>query len=210
MFHENVISQFNAPQQLRESRQARSLERTIIDKSFGCVRPGEMLLVLARPGGGATTLLRLLSNQRKGYTSIEGDVRFGTLSPKEIKGFRGQVVMNGEEVSTKRHCRRAILICDLVYQELFFPSMTVGQTIAFATAVKTPADAMRTRQSKQEWRTRMSDFLLRSMGIAHTKDTKLGNEYIRGVSGGERKRVSIIEVLATKASVFCWDNSTRG
>jgi ATP-binding cassette subfamily G (WHITE) protein 2 (SNQ2) len=88
--------------------------------------------------------------------------------------------------------------------------MTVGQTIAFATAVKTPADAMRTRQSKQEWRTRMSDFLLRSMGIAHTKDTKLGNEYIRGVSGGERKRVSIIEVLATKASVFCWDNSTRG
>ena len=88
--------------------------------------------------------------------------------------------------------------------------MTVGQTIAFATAVKTPADAMRNRRSKKEWRNRMTDFLLRSMGIAHTKDTKLGNEYIRGVSGGERKRVSIIEVLATKASVFCWDNSTRG
>jgi hypothetical protein len=88
--------------------------------------------------------------------------------------------------------------------------MTVGQTIEFATAVKTPSDAMSNRQRKAEFRKNMTDFLLRSMGIAHTKDTKLGNEYIRGVSGGERKRVSIIEVLATRASVFCWDNSTRG
>jgi ABC-type multidrug transport system permease subunit len=39
---------------------------------------------------------------------------------------------------------------------------------------------------------------------------QVGNEFIRGVSGGERKRVSIIECLATRASVFCWDNSTRG
>jgi ABC-type multidrug transport system ATPase subunit len=48
------------------------------------------------------------------------------------------------------------------------------------------------------------------MGISHTADTKVGNEYVRGVSGGERKRVSIIETLATRGSIFCWDNSTRG
>ncbi len=54
------------------------------------------------------------------------------------------------------------------------------------------------------------DFLLKSMGISHTSDTKIGNEYVRGVSGGERKRVSILEVMATRGSVVCWDNSTRG
>lgn len=48
------------------------------------------------------------------------------------------------------------------------------------------------------------------MGISHTHDTKVGNEFVRGVSGGERKRVSILEVMATRGSVFCWDNSTRG
>lgn len=100
VFHENVISQFNLAQRVKEARQAGSKDRTIIDNSFGCVRPGEMLLILARPGGGATTLLRLLSNQRKGYTSIEGDVRFGTMTPQETRGYRGQVVMNGEEVSS--------------------------------------------------------------------------------------------------------------
>lgn len=51
---------------------------------------------------------------------------------------------------------------------------------------------------------------MRMFGISHTKYTKVGNEYVRGVSGGERKRVSIAETLATKSTVLCWDNSTRG
>jgi ABC-type multidrug transport system ATPase subunit len=38
----------------------------------------------------------------------------------------------------------------------------------------------------------------------------VGNAQIRGVSGGERKRVSIAEMMATRASVLAWDNSTRG
>ena len=41
-------------------------------------------------------------------------------------------------------------------------------------------------------------------------DTKVGNEYVRGVSGGEKKRVSIAEAMITKASIQAWDNSTRG
>ena len=40
--------------------------------------------------------------------------------------------------------------------------------------------------------------------------TVVGNAFVRGVSGGERKRVSIAETLATKSAVTCWDNSTRG
>ena len=48
------------------------------------------------------------------------------------------------------------------------------------------------------------------MGIFHTYDIKVGNEFVRGVSGGERKRVSIIETLATRGSVYFRDNSTRG
>lgn len=39
---------------------------------------------------------------------------------------------------------------------------------------------------------------------------QVGNEFVRGVSGGERKRVSIIETLCNRSSIACWDNSTRG
>lgn len=88
--------------------------------------------------------------------------------------------------------------------------MTVGQTIEFAIWLKTPATILGDKKKRDEHRCQHVDFLLRSMGIPHTRDTKIGNEYIRGVSGGERKRVSILEMLTTKAAVFCWDNSTRG
>lgn len=47
-------------------------------------------------------------------------------------------------------------------------------------------------------------------GISHTINTKVGDDYVRGVSGGERKRVSIAEVMLSQSSIQCWDNSTRG
>lgn len=94
--------------------------------------------------------------------------------------------------------------------ELFFPTLTVGQTIDFATRMKIPFHLPSNIQTGVEYQKESRDFLLRSMGISHTHDTKVGNEFVRGVSGGERKRVSIIETMATRGSVFCWDNSTRG
>lgn len=47
-------------------------------------------------------------------------------------------------------------------------------------------------------------------GLTHTVDTRVGDDVIRGVSGGERKRVSIAEAALTGAKFQCWDNSTRG
>jgi len=46
--------------------------------------------------------------------------------------------------------------------------------------------------------------------IEHTAKTVIGNQFIRGVSGGERRRVSIAEMMITSGTVLAWDNSTRG
>ncbi|KAL6361388.1 hypothetical protein LRP88_04856 [Fusarium phalaenopsidis] len=188
--HENVVSQFNIPKLVKESRHKPPL-KTILDNSHGCVKPGEMLLVLGRPGSGCTTLLNMIANHRRGYASVSGDVHYGSMTADEAKTYRGQIVMNTEE-------------------ELFFPSLTVGQTMDFATRLKVPFQLPDGVTSAEEMRIETRDFLLQSMGIEHTHDTKVGNAFIRGVSGGERKRVSIIETLTTRGSVFCWDNSTRG
>lgn len=69
---ENVLSQFNKVQQAKEARNKAPL-RTILDGSSGCVKPGEMLLVLGRPGSGCTTLLKMLANKRKGYVDHNFD-----------------------------------------------------------------------------------------------------------------------------------------
>lgn len=65
-FKENVLSQFNLIQLAKDLR-AKPALKTILENSSGCVRPGEMLLVLGRPGSGCTTLLKMLANKRNGY-----------------------------------------------------------------------------------------------------------------------------------------------
>ena len=133
----------------------------------------------------------MLANKRGGFAEVSGDVYFGSMTHKEASRYPGQIVMNTEE-------------------EVFFPSLTVSQAMDFATRMKIPAQRPNTLQNPKDYQQYFKDFLLRSLGIEHTAKTKVGNEYIRGVSGGERKRVSIIECMATRGSVFCWDNSTRG
>ncbi|KAF9885458.1 hypothetical protein FE257_012894 [Aspergillus nanangensis] len=187
--NENLFSQFNFIQLARKFRQKPAV-RSILQNSHGCVKPGEMLLVLGRPGSGCTTLLNALSNRRAGYRSVTGDVRFGTMTPEEAMQYKGQIVMNSEE-------------------EIFFPTLTVGQTMDFATRLKIPFN-LPEGATPADWADGFKRFLMESMKISHTEDTKVGNEFVRGVSGGERKRVSIIECMATRGSVFCWDNSTRG
>ncbi|KAJ9144065.1 ABC-2 type transporter [Pleurostoma richardsiae] len=188
--HDNVTSQLNIPRLVRESRRKPPL-KTILDNTHGCVKPGEMLLVLGRPGSGCTTLLSVLANRRRGYSSVEGDVFYGSMNPTEAKQYRGQIVMNTEE-------------------ELFFPTLTVGQTMDFATRLKIPYKLPDGITDKEQLKEENLEFLLESMSIEHTHGTKVGNEFVRGVSGGERKRVSIIECMASRGSIFCWDNSTRG
>ncbi|EEA23735.1 hypothetical protein TMatcc_006811 [Talaromyces marneffei ATCC 18224] len=188
--NENALSQFNIPKKVTESRHRKPLRRILSD-SHGCVKPGEMLLVLGRPGSGCTTLLNMIANRRGGYSSVSGDVWYGSMTPQEAEAYRGQVVMNSEE-------------------EIFFPTLTVGQTLDFATRVKIAHHVPQDVESQEALRLETKEFLLESMGILHTHGTMVGNEYVRGVSGGERKRVSIIETLATRGSVYCWDNSTRG
>ncbi|ROV95974.1 hypothetical protein VMCG_07971 [Cytospora schulzeri] len=159
--------------------------RTLINDFSGVVRDGEMMLVLGRPGSGCSTFLKAIANNRESYASVTGDVSYGGISASEQKNhFRGEVTYNMED-------------------DVHFASMNVWQTLVFALYTKTKKKTM-------EEIPIIAEALMKVFGISHTKHTLVGDEYTRGVSGGERKRVSIAETLASKSSVVCWDNSTRG
>lgn len=159
--------------------------RTLINEFSGVVRDGEMMLVLGRPGSGCSTFLKAIANNRESFASVTGDVSYGGIPASEQKrNFRGEVTYNMED-------------------DVHFASMSVWQTLIFALYTKTK------KKAKEEIPV-IAEALMKIFGISHTKHTLVGDEYIRGVSGGERKRVSIAETLASKSSVVCWDNSTRG
>lgn len=93
--------------------------------------------------------------------------------------------------------------------DIHIPTLTVEQTLAFALSTKTPAKRV-PGMSGKEFNKELMDTLLKMLNIEHTRNTLVGNEFVRGVSGGERKRVSILEMMATRAQVVSYDNSTRG
>jgi ATP-binding cassette subfamily G (WHITE) protein 2 (SNQ2) len=167
--------------------------RTLIDDFSGCIRPGEMLLVLGRPGAGCSTFLKMIGNQRFGFEEITGDVTYGGTDAKEMaKKYRSEVLYNPED-------------------DLHYATLKVKETLKFALKTRTPGKESRIEgESRNSYVQEFLRVVTKLFWIEHTMNTKVGNELIRGVSGGEKKRVSIAEAMITKASVQCWDNSTRG
>ncbi|KAF2139372.1 uncharacterized protein K452DRAFT_275615 [Aplosporella prunicola CBS 121167] len=167
--------------------------RTILDNFSGCIKPAEMLLVLGRPGAGCSTFLKVLGNQRFGYEAIDGDVLYGGTSAKEMANkYRSEIIYTPED-------------------DLHYATLKVKNTLQFALKTKTPGkDSRKEGESKSDYVKEFLRVVSKLFWIEHTMNTKVGNEFVRGVSGGEKKRVSIAEAMITKASVQCWDNSTKG
>ena len=159
--------------------------RTLTNNFTGIVRDGEMMLVLGRPGSGCTTFLKAIANQRNEFAKVVGHVSYGGIpANKQDAHYRGEVNYNPEE-------------------DQHFPTLNVWQTLKFSLLNKT-------RKREKAEINIIIEALMKMFGISHTGQTLVGNEFVPGISGGERKRVSIAETLATKSTVVCWDNSTRG
>ena len=167
--------------------------RNLLTDFTGCVRPGEMLLVLGAPGAGCSTFLKVLGNQRSGYEGVEGEMTYGGTDAKKMaKDFRGEVLYNPEE-------------------DLHYATLSVKNTLSFALKTKTPGKESRNEgESRKDYVREFLRIVTKLFWIEHTLGTKVGDEFVRGVSGGEKKRVSIAEALITKSSFQSWDNSTRG
>lgn len=93
--------------------------------------------------------------------------------------------------------------------DVHFPMLTVGETLYFAARARAPRH-IPGGATVHQFAEHMRDVIMAIFGISHTVNTKVGNDYIRGVSGGERKRVTIAEAALSNAPLQCWDNSTRG
>lgn len=119
------------------------------------------------------------------------DIQYQGISYEEMHSrFRGEVIYQAET-------------------EIHFPQMSAGDTLLFAAQARAPSNRF-PGVSRQQYARHMRDVVMAIFGLSHTVNTQVGNEYIRGVSGGERKRISIAETTLCGSPLQCWDNSTRG
>jgi ABC-type multidrug transport system ATPase subunit len=166
-------------------------ERKLLTGFEGALRPGEMCLVLGRPNAGCSTFLKTITHNHSGYGAVKGSIKYGGIDGGEFaEHYRGELVYNEED-------------------DQHYPTLTVAETIMLALRLKTPGKRVE-GQTAHDYRQQILTTILKMLNIEHTRDTKVGDAFVRGVSGGERKRVSIAEMLCSRASILAWDNASRG
>ncbi|KAH7467842.1 ABC transporter [Fusarium oxysporum f. sp. matthiolae] len=142
----------------------------IISDFDGLVKSGELLLVLGRPGSGVSTLLKTIAGHTHGL-HLDDSSEFNYQGiPWDLmhRNFRGEVIYQAET-------------------DIHFPQLTVGDTLLFAALARTPQHII-ANISRHVYAEHMRDAVMAMFGISNTLNTKVGDDFVRGVSGGERKR----------------------
>ena len=189
----NIGSLLMAPLRINEHLHLGHKQPKPILRNFhGIVKSGELLIVLGRPGSGCSTFLKTMTGEMHGLDLEKSSVVHynGVTQKKMMREFKGEVVYNQE---VDKH----------------FPHLTVGETLEHAAALRVPSHRPQ-GVSRKDAVKHITQVVMAVYGLSHTYNTKVGNDFVRGVSGGERKRVSIAEMALAGSPVAAWDNSTRG
>jgi len=144
--------------------------------------PKTMTLVIGSPGSGKSSLCKILANH-------------------EIQGkLSGEILFEGKPIRKVDHHHRVAYVRD---NDTHSPYLTVQQTMEFANTLLCPYQSKEARQEKIR-------VILEILGLSHRTDTIVGDDLTRGVSGGERRRVSIGVELVKRCQLMVLDEATTG
>ncbi|XP_047320053.1 pleiotropic drug resistance protein 1-like [Impatiens glandulifera] len=187
---------------------------TILNDLSGIIKPGRMTLLLGPPSSGKTTLLLALA---------------GKLS-SELK-VSGRVTYNGHGMEEFVPQRTSAYISQ---NDLHIGELTVRETLAFSARCQGIGSryemlAELSRREKQAnikpdldidifmkaaslegQEAIVTDYTLRILGLENCADSLVGDGMIRGISGGEKKRVTVGEMLVGPARALMMDEISTG
>ena len=145
---------------------------------------GGITALMGPSGAGKTSLLNVLARRHTSYSRLEGQVRVEgrLLSGNELQAISGYVTQH----------------------DVLPGMMTVREHLLFHAKLRMGAEP--TMREKQE---RVVE-VLAELGLADIHDSIIGDEFVRGISGGERRRVSIASELLASPALLFMDEPTTG
>ncbi|RWR85994.1 ABC transporter-like protein [Cinnamomum micranthum f. kanehirae] len=160
-----------------------SRTKTLLDDISGEARDGEILAVLGASGSGKSTLIDALADR---------------ISKESLKGT---VTLNGEILESRLV---KVISAYVMQDDLLYPMLTVEETLMFSAEFRLPRTLSRTKKKARV------QALIDQLGLRSAAKTIIGDEGHRGVSGGERRRVSIgIDIIHDPIILFL-DEPTSG
>ncbi|KAM9455084.1 broad substrate specificity ATP-binding cassette transporter ABCG2b [Clarias gariepinus] len=171
---------------VRESRgpcRKRAPEREILKNISGMMRTG-LNAIMGATGSGKTSLL---------------DVIAGRKDPRGLRS--GQVLVDNKLVTSDLRLMSAYVVQD----DILMGTLSVQENLMFSGHLRLPRHQYSTADKQRKVAS-----VIRELGLEDCADTKIGTEFLRGVSGGERKRCSIGMELVTSPSLLFLDEPTTG
>lgn len=159
-------------------------KQTAINKLSLRVHSGQMLAVIGSSGCGKTSLLDIITCRDEG----------GTISS-------GQILINGKP-NTPKVVRKTI--AHVRQDDRLLPHLTVRETLVFVAKLRLPTHFTKAQRDKRV------DDVIAELRLRQCAHTRVGNDYVRGVSGGERRRVSIAVQLLWNPGILILDEPTSG
>ncbi|KAL8156484.1 ABC transporter G family member 15-like [Apium graveolens] len=148
----------------------------------GCARPGRIMAVMGPSGSGKSTLLDSLAGRLSGNVIMTGNV-----------------VLNGRNKSLDYG-----FVSYVKQEDMLLGTLSVKETISYSAHLRLPECL-----SKEEVNTIVEE-TISEMGLEDCKNRLIGNWHLRGISGGEKKRVSIALEILTHPSLLFLDEPTTG
>ncbi|OWZ08658.1 ABC transporter, partial [Phytophthora megakarya] len=169
-------------------------QKHILHRVNAVFEPGTITLVLGQPGSGKTTLMKVLSGQlpKEKNITMEGDISYNGLPWKDLLSKLPQ------------------LAAYVPQSDKHFPSLSVQETLDFAHAFceeevaskhggsmlshGTPEQNEAAVLTAEALYKHYPDVIVEQLGLQTCRNTVIGNSMTRGVSGGERRRVTMGEM----------------
>ncbi|CAM9604466.1 unnamed protein product [Ectocarpus sp. 4 AP-2014] len=162
--------------------------KTLLHPVTFSIKPTEMLAIMGASGAGKSTLLDVLA-QRVPFSEAS---RTDHLPPPYL--------LNDQAIQSKEFKRMSGYV---MQDDALYPLLTVRETLRFAAELRIPN---MTKADKYE----LVEETIRDLKLTNCADTKIGNEIHRGVSGGEKRRVSIGVDTVQQPTIIFLDEPTSG
>jgi ABC-type multidrug transport system ATPase subunit len=157
--------------------------KILLNDISGEARDGEIMAVLGASGSGKSTLIDALADR---------------ISKDSLKGT---VTLNGDVLESSL---QKVISAYVMQDDLLFPMLTVEETLMFSAEFRLPRSL-----SKSKKKARVQA-LIDQLGLRNAASTVIGDEGHRGVSGGERRRVSIGTDIIHDPIILFLDEPTSG
>ncbi|KDP39319.1 hypothetical protein JCGZ_01076 [Jatropha curcas] len=155
--------------------------KKILKGITGSIGPGEILALMGPSGSGKTTLLKIIGGRLT--DNVEGRITYNEIP---------------YNASVKRR------IGFVTQDDVLFPQLTVEETLVYSAFLRLPGN-----MSPQQKYARV-EIIIKELGLERCRQTRVGGGFIKGISGGERKRTSIGYEILVDPSLLLLDEPTSG